>query len=100
MQSNYDGSTHRGHKAIKDSSSSDLPNPEHEAIGRVPWDNSTICVNTFVFPLGAQTLESYEIKNIRLLLRSMIIIFIILQGCSQPDIRQQRTKVQKNPTIY
>jgi hypothetical protein len=51
-ESNYDGSTHRRHKAIKDSSSSDLLNPEHEAIGRVPWDNSTVCVNILFFPLG------------------------------------------------
>jgi hypothetical protein len=52
MQSNYDGSTHRRYKTIKDSSSSDLPNPEHEAIGRVPWVNSTIRVNILFFPLG------------------------------------------------
>jgi hypothetical protein len=100
MQSNYDGSTHRRHKKIKDSSSYDLPNPEHEAIGRVPWVNSTICVNILFFHSGAQTLESYEIKNKRLLLRSIIIIFDILQGCSQPDIRQQHMQVQKNPIIY
>jgi hypothetical protein len=88
MQSNYDGSTHRRHKTTNDSSSSDLPNPEHEAIGRLPWVNLTIRVNIFIFfHSGAQTLESYEIKNKRLLLRSMVIIFDILQGCSQPNIR-------------
>jgi hypothetical protein len=36
MQSNYDGSTHKRHKATKNSLSYDLPNPEHEDIGRVP----------------------------------------------------------------
>jgi hypothetical protein len=85
MQSNYDGSTHRQHKATKDSSSFDLSNPLHEAIGRVPWVNLIIRVNILFFHLGAQTLKSYEIKNKRLLLRSMII-FDILQGYSQPDI--------------
>jgi hypothetical protein len=78
---------YRRHKATKDSLSSDLPNPEHKAIGRVPWVNSTIRVNILFFHLGAQTLESYEIKNKRLLLRS-VVIFDILQGCSQPDILQ------------
>jgi hypothetical protein len=34
---------------------------QHEAIGRVPWVNSTICVKYFTFHSGAQTLESYEI---------------------------------------
>jgi hypothetical protein len=52
MQSNCDGSTHRRHKMMRDSSSSDLLNLEHEAIGRVPWVNSTIRVNILVFPLG------------------------------------------------
>jgi hypothetical protein len=85
---------------INDSLSSDLLNLEHEAIGQVPWVNSTICVNILFFHSGAQTLKSYEIKYKRLLLRSMIIIFDTLQGCSQPGIRQQHTQVQKNPIIY
>jgi hypothetical protein len=61
MQSNYDDSTHRRHKAIKDSLSSDLPNPEHEATGRVPWVNSTICVNILFFPLGG--LDPRVVRN-------------------------------------
>jgi hypothetical protein len=32
--------------------SSDLLNPENEAIGWVPWVTSTICVNILFFPLG------------------------------------------------
>jgi hypothetical protein len=36
-------------------------NREHEATGRVPWANSTICMHIFSFHSGAQTLESYEI---------------------------------------
>jgi hypothetical protein len=46
MQSNYDGSTHRRHKVTKSFSSYDPLNPEHKAIGRVPWVNSIICINT------------------------------------------------------
>jgi hypothetical protein len=57
----------RRHKAIKDSSRSDLPNPEDEAIGRVPWINSTICVNILFFPLGGldpRVVRSNEYKVI------------------------------------
>jgi hypothetical protein len=44
-------------------SSYDPLNPEHEAIGRVLWVNSTICISMFLFfHSGAPTLESYEIK--------------------------------------
>jgi hypothetical protein len=52
MQSNYDGSMHRRYKVLKDSSRADLLNPEHEAIGGVPWVNSTIRVHILFFPLG------------------------------------------------
>jgi hypothetical protein len=85
---------------LQDFLSSDLSNLEHEAIGRIPWVNSIIYVNIIFFPLGAQTPESYEIKNTRLLSSTIIVIFDILQGCSQPNIRQQYTPVQKNLIIY
>jgi hypothetical protein len=61
MQSNYDGSTHRRYKATKSFSSYDPPNLEHEAIGRVCWVKSTICVNILLSTRGAQTLELYKI---------------------------------------
>jgi hypothetical protein len=59
MQSNYNDSTHRRHKI---SLSSDLLNPEHKAIGRVPWVNSTIYVNISFFPLGG--LDPRVVRNI------------------------------------
>jgi hypothetical protein len=85
MQSNYDGSTHRRHEATKISSSYDPTNPEHEAIGRVPWVKLHNTCKYFIFHSGAQTLASYKIKINKLLLR-FVIIFDILQGCSQPNI--------------
>jgi hypothetical protein len=57
MQSNYDGSTHRRHKATKSFLSYDPLNPEHEAIGRVPWVNSTICVNILLSTRGLRPLS-------------------------------------------
>jgi hypothetical protein len=52
MQSNYDGSTHRQYKATNSFLSYDPPNPEHEAIGRVPWVKSKICVNDLLSTRG------------------------------------------------
>jgi hypothetical protein len=53
MQSSYDGSTHRRNKATKEFFSSYDPlNPEHEAIGRVHWVKSTICVHILLYTRG------------------------------------------------
>jgi hypothetical protein len=49
-------------------------NPEHEAIGRVHWVKSTICVNILLYTWGLKILESYEI-----ILASFVTIYDILQ---------------------
>jgi hypothetical protein len=56
------------------SPSYDPLNPEYEAIGRVHWVKSTVCVN-ILLTLGARTLESYEV-----ILTSFVIIYDILYG--------------------
>jgi hypothetical protein len=64
-------------------------NPEHETTGRVLWINSTICISMFLFfHSGAPTLKSYEINNYQYPVS--MIIRGILQGCSQPNIRQKK----------
>jgi hypothetical protein len=70
-------------------SSYDPLNPEHEAIGRVLWANSTICIACFYFSTRGLWPLSHmkESKNYRDPI--FMIIREILQGCSQPDIRQK-----------
>jgi hypothetical protein len=85
MQSNYDSSTHRRYKATKSFSSYDPPNLEHEAIGRVPWVKSTICVNIL---LSTRGLDPRVVRNNISELSRFEIIWGILQGWLQPDIQQ------------
>jgi hypothetical protein len=59
MQSNYDDSTHRRQRVF---SSNDPLNPEHEAIGRVPWAKSTIRVIFLQYTRGLK--PSSRTKNI------------------------------------
>jgi hypothetical protein len=75
MQGNYDDSTHRRHEI---SSSSDLPNPEHEATGRVPWVNSTIYVNILFFStrgLGPSSHTKYRVTGYYQVLRLLYSIY-------------------------